>query len=63
MSGREVEVARLFAGKDVFGEMQETGEGNVHPPPRQPLPRGAIPHRYGATECIHPPGFRREPSC
>jgi len=40
---------------------RETGEGDVPPPPRQPLPRGRFPHRYGATESIPSPGFRREP--
>ena len=44
MSGRAVGVARLFAGKDVFGEMQETGEGDVPPPsPSAPPPRGDSP--------------------
>ena len=32
----------------VQSEMQETGEGMFHPPPRQPHPMGAILHRYGA---------------
>ena len=45
-SGREAGVARLFAGKDVPGDMQETGAGDVPPPP----PRGAILHRYSVRE-------------
>ena len=48
---RAAGVFRLFAGKDVSGEMQETGAGDVPPPPRQPLPpRGRFPHRYTASE-------------
>ena len=35
--------------KTVQSEMHETGAGDVPPPPRQPLPHGAIPCRYSAT--------------
>ena len=47
-SGREAGVIRLFAGKDVPGDMQETGAGNVPSPSPSAPPQGAIPHRYSA---------------
>ena len=48
-SGREAGVDRLLAWKDVFGEMQETGEGDVPPP-------------YPASPIDTPPGRASPPS-
>ena len=50
-SGREAGVIRLFAGKDVPGEMQETGaRRSPVPSPSAPPPGGRFPHRYTASE-------------
>jgi len=45
-SGREVGV---FQRKPFNRRHRRQGRGMFHPPPRQPLPHGAIPCRYSAT--------------
>ena len=41
---------RLLELKTVPGDTSGQGRGMFHPPPRQPHPQGAIPHRYSVRE-------------